>query len=153
MEIVKVAGLIPAQRSKGGEPTSDVGVYVADTLGELGLFYRLAPIVFMGGSLIMHGGQNPIEPIKLGAAVVHGPHVTNFADLYATLDTAHGAEQVADEEALTTLLGNWLAKASARQAVASAGAKTVDTLGGALKRTLAALDPYLMQLRLEQREA
>jgi 3-deoxy-D-manno-octulosonic-acid transferase len=150
-EIVKVGGLTPALRSKGAEPTSDIGVYVADTLGELGLFYRLAPIVFMGGSLIKHGGQNPIEPIRLGAAVVHGPHVANFADLYATLDTAHGAEQVADEEALTTLLGIWLAKASARQAVASAGAKTVDTLGGALKRTLAALDPYLMQLRLEQR--
>ncbi|HEX4408687.1 MAG TPA: 3-deoxy-D-manno-octulosonic acid transferase [Xanthobacteraceae bacterium] len=149
-EIVKVAGLVTAQRSQGGEPTPETGVYVADTLGELGLFYRLAPIVFMGGSLVTHGGQNPIEAIRLGAAVVHGPHVANFAELYATLDTAHGAQQVADEEGLTTLLGDWLSKGTAREAVATAGVKTVETLGGALKRTLAALDPYLMQLRLEQ---
>ena len=71
-------------------------IYVVDTLGELGLVYRLAPIVFVGGSLASHGGQNPVEPIKLGAAILHGPHVWNFAEIYAALDAAHGAEQVAD---------------------------------------------------------
>ncbi len=65
--------------------------------------------------------------------------------------TRHGAELVADEEALTARLGEWLADAAARQAAAAAAAGTVERLGGALKRTLAALDPYLMQLRLEQR--
>jgi 3-deoxy-D-manno-octulosonic-acid transferase len=58
---------------------------------------------------------------------------------------------VADEETLTVRLGEWLAKPAARRAVADAAAGTVERLGGALKRTLAALDPYLMQLRLEQR--
>ena len=72
-------------------PKPDIDIYIADTLGELGLIYRLAPIVFMGGSLASHGGQNPIEAIRLGAAVVHGPHVWNFAEIYATLDAAHGA--------------------------------------------------------------
>ena len=67
-------------------PTAATDVYVADTIGELGLFYRLAPIVFMGGSLVPHGGQNPIEPAKLGAAILHGPHVHNFVDVYAALD-------------------------------------------------------------------
>ncbi len=103
----------------------DIGIYVADTLGELGLIYRLAPIVFMGGSLASHGGQNPIEAIRLGAAVLHGPHVWNFAEIYATLDTPHGAELVADEEALTDRLGAWLADAAARKAVAEAAAGTV----------------------------
>ena len=51
-----------------------------------GLFYRLAPIVFMGGSLVEHGGQNPIEAVKLGASIVHGPHVFNFTDVYEALD-------------------------------------------------------------------
>jgi 3-deoxy-D-manno-octulosonic-acid transferase len=125
-------------------------VFIADTLGELGLIYRLAPIVFMGGSLVSHGGQNPIEAIRLGAAIVHGPHVWNFAEIYATLDAAHGAELVADEEALTRCLAGWLANPTARKAVADAAAATVDKLGGALDRTLAALEPYLMQLRLEQ---
>jgi 3-deoxy-D-manno-octulosonic-acid transferase len=87
----------------------------------------------------------------LGAAVLHGPHVWNFAEIYATLDAAHGAERIDDEVALTARLGAWLGDAAARQAVADTAAATVGRLGGALKRTLAALDPYLMQLRLEQR--
>jgi len=150
-DIAKVAGLSVGMRSRGELPKRDVDVYIADTLGELGLIYRIAPIVFMGGSLAKHGGQNPIEPIRLGAAVMHGPHIWNFAELYATLDQAHGAELVADEEALTVKLGEWLADQSARNAVAEAGAKAVEKLSGALERTLAAIDPYLMQLRLEQR--
>ena len=150
-EIAKVAGLTVALRSRRAQPMPDIGVYVADTLGELGLIYRLAPIVFMGGSLATHGGQNPIEAIRLGAATVHGPHVWNFAEIYATLDAEHGAVSVTDEETLTVRLGEWLADPTARRAVADAAAGTVERLGGALKRTLAALDPYLMQLRLEQR--
>jgi 3-deoxy-D-manno-octulosonic-acid transferase len=150
-DIAKVAGLSVGLRSRGDEPKRTIDIYIADTLGELGLIYRLAPIVFMGGSLVEHGGQNPIEAIRLGAAVVHGPHVSNFAEIFATLDAANGAKLVADEEALTVQLNAWLANPAARTAVAEAGAKTVRQLGGALDRTLAALDPYLVQLRLEQR--
>jgi 3-deoxy-D-manno-octulosonic-acid transferase len=150
-EAAKAAGLSIGLRSRGDLPKRDIDVYVADTLGELGLVYRIAAIVFMGGSLASHGGQNPIEAIRLGAAVLHGPHVWNFAEIYATLDEAHGAELALDEEALTARLGAWLADTEAREAVVKAGAETVEKLGGALERTLAALDPYLMQLRLEQR--
>ena len=150
-EVANVAGLSVGLRSRGELPKRDVDVYVADTLGELGLVYRIAPIVFMGGSLVGHGGQNPIEAIRLGAAVLHGPHVWNFAEIYATLDEAHGAELIIDEEALTSRLGAWLADPAARAAVADAATQTVEKLSGALERTLAALDPYLMQLRLEQR--
>jgi 3-deoxy-D-manno-octulosonic-acid transferase len=149
--LAKAAGLAVALRSRRAQPLPDIGVYIADTLGELGLIYRVAPIVFMGGSLASHGGQNPIEAVRLGAAVLHGPHVWNFAEIYATLDAARGAELVADEAALTARLGDWLATSATRKDVADAAAVTVDRLGGALKRTLAALDPYLMQLRLEQR--
>jgi 3-deoxy-D-manno-octulosonic-acid transferase len=131
-------------------PKHDVDVFVADTLGELGLIYRLAPSVFMGGSLASHGGQNPIEAIRLGAAVVHGPHVWNFAEIYGSLDAAHGAESVADGEILTACLGGWIADPAARKAVADNAVVTVIKLGGALERTLTALEPYLMQLRLEQ---
>jgi 3-deoxy-D-manno-octulosonic-acid transferase len=147
----KAAGLRVAQRSRGDLPNADVDVFVADTLGELGLIYRLAPIVFMGGSLASHGGQNPIEAIRLGAAVVHGPNVWNFDEIYATLDASHGAKRIADEEALTACLADWLDHPAARVAVADAAQVTVGKLSGALERTLAALEPYLMQLRLEQR--
>jgi 3-deoxy-D-manno-octulosonic-acid transferase len=150
-EIAKVAGLKVGLRSRGELPNKDIDIYVADTLGELGLIYRLAPIVFMGGSLASHGGQNPIEAIRLDAAVVHGPHVWNFAEIYATLDKAHGARLVTDEETLLAELRNWLGNPAARNAVVDAAGKTVRQLGGALERTLTALDPYFMQLRLEQR--
>src|SRR5207237_8468591 len=85
LDIAKAAGLAAALRSPGELPSGNTDVYIADTLGELGLIYRLAPIVFVGGSLASHGGQNPIEPIKLGAAILHGQNVWNFADVYEAL--------------------------------------------------------------------
>jgi 3-deoxy-D-manno-octulosonic-acid transferase len=150
-EAAKNAGLSVALRSHGDLPKPEVEVFIADTLGELGLIYRLAPIVFMGGSLASRGGQNPIEAIRLGAAIVHGPHVWNFAEIYQSLDAAHGAQLVADQGALTDCLGLWLVNPGARKAVADAAVATIEKLGGALDRTIAALEPYLMQLRLEQR--
>jgi len=151
VEIARAAQLPVKLRSRGELPDADTDIYVADTMGELGLMYRLAPIVFVGGSLARHGGQNPIEPIKLGAAILHGPHVWNFAEIYAALDDAHGAEQVTDVGKLAVRAGAWLTDASERAAVVAAARATVATLGGALDRTLAALEPYLMQVRLERR--
>jgi 3-deoxy-D-manno-octulosonic-acid transferase len=153
LAIAHAAGLKAALRSRRELPEADTDVYVADTLGELGLIYRLAPIVFVGGSLAGHGGQNPIEPIKLGAAVLHGPNVWNFAEIYAALDKSHGAEEVSDADGLALRAGAWLKDARARAAVIAAARETVATLGGGLERTLAALEPYLMQIRLEYRES
>ena len=79
--MIDAAGLKASLRSGRELPTAATDIYVADTLGELGLFYRLAQVVFMGGSLVEHGGQNPIEAVKLGAAIVHGPHVFNFTEV------------------------------------------------------------------------
>jgi 3-deoxy-D-manno-octulosonic-acid transferase len=149
--IAQGLGLSVAQRSLGDLPSRETEIYVADTLGELGLIYRIAPIVFIGGSLIEHGGQNPIEAAKLGAAIVHGPYVWNFAEIYSALDAAGGAEMVPDTGKLTMRIGMWLKNADTREQVARAGLRTVDTLAGALERTVTALDPYLMQLSLEPR--
>ena len=146
---VATSGLAGALRSRDELPTAAAEIYVADTLGELGLFYRLAPIVFMGGSLVEHGGQNPIEAVKLGAAIVHGPHVFNFADVYEALDSSGGARRADGLESLAKQLRQLLANPDACNTVNAAGARVVEELGGALERTLAALEPYLLQLRLE----
>jgi 3-deoxy-D-manno-octulosonic-acid transferase len=151
LDIANVAGLQAEMRSRGYLPDDDTEIYIADTIGELGVMYRLTPIVFMGGSLVRHGGQNPIEAAKLGAAILHGPHVWNFADIYSALDDAHGAEEVADAGALTMRLGVWLSDPALQESIAGAALETVGMLGGALERTLAAIEPYLMQLRLEHR--
>jgi 3-deoxy-D-manno-octulosonic-acid transferase len=150
VDIASVAGLSAVLRSRGHLPDRATEIYVADTIGELGTIYRLSPIVFMGGSLVRRGGQNPIEAAKLGAAILHGPHVGNFTEIYSALDEAHGAEEINDVNKLTVRFGAWLTDAKARRAVSDAARETVDMLGGALERTLAALEPYLMQLRLEQ---
>jgi 3-deoxy-D-manno-octulosonic-acid transferase len=150
-EMAAAAGFKPALRSRGQLPTPGVDIYIADTIGELGLLYRLAPSVFIGGSLIPHGGQNPIEAAKLGAAILHGPHVGNFTEIYGALDAARGASLVADAQALADLAQAWLRNPAARNAAAEAAHNTVMALGGALDRTLQTLDPYLMQLRFGQR--
>ena len=147
--LVAASGLRSMQRSHEDLPAANTDIYIADTLGELGLFYRLAPAVFMGGSLVEHGGQNPIEAIKLGAAIVHGPHVFNFSDVYEALDQAGAARMADNQEALVKQLGQLLADPRAGETLAANGARVVEQLGGALDRTLAALEPYLLQLRLE----
>jgi 3-deoxy-D-manno-octulosonic-acid transferase len=149
-QLAGLSGLRVGLRSRNELPTAETDIYVADTLGELGLFYRLAPVVFMGGSLVDHGGQNPIEAIKLGAAILHGPFTANFSDVYATLDAAGGAGLSADGEDLIKRAGALLADADARGLAAQSAQRVVDALGGAVERTLAALEPYLLQLRIEQ---
>jgi 3-deoxy-D-manno-octulosonic-acid transferase len=147
--MITAGGLRVALRSQEDLPTPATDIYVADTMGELGLFYRLAPIVFMGGSLVEHGGQNPVEAIKLGVAIVHGPHVFNFTDIYEALDKTGGAKQAYTQEALVKQFGQLLADPAARQIVADAAERVVEQMGGALDRTYAALEPYLLQMRLE----
>jgi 3-deoxy-D-manno-octulosonic-acid transferase len=146
---IGATGLNVALRSREELPTAVTDIYVADTMGELGLFYRLAPIVFMGGSLVEHGGQNPIEAVKLGASIVHGPHVFNFTDVYEALDAAGGARRADSPDALMKQLGRLLSDPKAREASLVAAEQVVEQLGGALERTLSALEPYLLQLRLE----
>jgi 3-deoxy-D-manno-octulosonic-acid transferase len=147
--LIAASGLHVASRSREELPIATTDIYVADTMGELGLFYRLAPIVFMGGSLVPRGGQNPIEAIKLGASIVHGPHVFNFTDVYEALDGAGGARRADTQQALVKQLGQLLADPSARELSVSAAERVIEQLGGALDRTLLALEPYLLQLRLE----
>jgi len=148
-QVLAAVGCRVALRSQQQLPSDQTDVYVADTMGELGLFYRLAPVVFMGGSLVPHGGQNPIEAVKLGAAVMHGPHVFNFTDIYDALDQAGGATRIGDAETFAKSLGYLLANPIARQRAVAAAEQVVDRLGGGLEKTLAALEPYLLQLRLE----
>jgi 3-deoxy-D-manno-octulosonic-acid transferase len=117
----------------------DTEIYVADTMGELGLFYRFATVVFVGGSLVPHGGQNPLEPARLDCAVVHGPHMTNFAAFTAAFADADAARQVADGDELRDTVGELLGDpkecarlAAAARAVAENEASVLDTVETAI---------------------
>ena len=147
-DMAEAAGLSVGVRSEGHLPERDVSFYVADTVGELGLFYRLSPLVFLGGSLVPHGGQNPIEPARLDAAILHGPHVGNFSEVYAALDAVGGARPVLDADDLAVSVGDLLSDPERLQAMAQAGQGAFRPFEGAVERTLAVLDPFVAQMKL-----
>ncbi len=120
-EVAPLAAPLSVTRRSLGEPPSGA-VWVADTLGELGLFYRLAQVAFIGGSLIAHGGQNPLEGARLGCPVVFGPHTHNFAEATAALIEAGAAARVTDAAALERVVGDLLDDPSHRAAMGAAGA-------------------------------
>jgi 3-deoxy-D-manno-octulosonic-acid transferase len=112
-------------------------------LGELGIFYSLADAAFIGGSIARRGGQNPIEAVKLGAAVVTGPHIDNFRDAYAALENCAGSRTVTDAESLIRVITDLYTHPIAVQAMHERAERGMAALGGALERTIEALQPYL----------
>ncbi len=143
VELLRAAGLKAMLRSGGGMPESGTDVYVADTIGELGLFYALAPVAVIGGSLVARGGQNPVEAIKLGAAVLTGTNWQNFRDSYAELLKVGGAKEVGDAGSLAAAALELLQDDAARGAMMVRAEAAIAAMSGALPRTLAALEGYL----------
>lgn len=148
VRMIEATGLRHARRSTGGQLIRDTQVYLADTLGEMGLWYRLAPASFVGGSLVPVGGHNPFEPAALGSAIIHGPHVHNFQDVYARLSAAEAAIEVRDAESLAAAVEHLIQPegsaplAYAAWEMCSAGADVTD-------RALALILDYLPDPELE----
>ncbi|MBX9699139.1 MAG: hypothetical protein K2X74_06865, partial [Acetobacteraceae bacterium] len=132
------AGLAVARRGEGALPEAGTDLYVADTLGELGLFYRVAGAALVGGSLVPHGGQNPLEPARLGCPILLGPHTWNFAEPVARLRAAHAMVEVADGAALAAAAADVLSDPARRAALATAAAVAVATEAGLPERVAAA---------------
>ena len=128
-------GFVTDQRSRrsGGDqsPASATQVHVADTLGELGLWYRIAEMAFIGASLIARGGHNPFEAANLECAILHGPNLANFADAYARLDTAGAAIMIRDEVTLADAVIRLLDDAEALRAMrdTALSLRATDTAG------------------------
>lgn len=93
-------GLVVARRSLRQDICPATDVYMVDTLGEMGLFYKLSPSVFMGGSLVPIGGHNLIEPAQLKCAITHGPYMDNFKDLANLFAQENAVVRVKNEKAL-----------------------------------------------------
>jgi 3-deoxy-D-manno-octulosonic-acid transferase len=141
--LAREAGLAAAQRSRNEAVGPDIQVYVADTMGEMGLLYRLSSVIFVGKSLAGRGGQNPIEPAKLGSAIVHGPHIGNFNEVYAALDASGGALPVAGVDELARTLAALFSNPPLLRKTAEASRKSVAALGGASDQVMRALEPYI----------
>ena len=140
--MISAAGLGVTQRSAG--ETADNNVYLADTLGELGAWYDLTDIVFLGGSLMPVGGHNPYEVAQAGAITLSGPNVTNFAETFVEMYEAGAALEVADAQTLATQVAHFLndsaACTSAQAAARHFAASTNDQLDAVAQRLIDQLD-------------
>ena len=136
-------GLTVCRRSAGDVPGPDSAVYLADTLGELGLFYRLADIAFIGGSTGTLGGHNPLEAAQLSCAVLYGPDMANFRTVAADLAAAEAAIQVDGAAELAAQIGRLLGDGAARERLANAARKVTADNAEALDRVVAALAPLV----------
>ncbi|MEL7347390.1 MAG: glycosyltransferase N-terminal domain-containing protein [Pseudomonadota bacterium] len=148
---IHAAWLSLARRSEGAGPPEG-GIWLADTLGEMGLWYRLAPVALVGGSLVAMGGHNPFEPAALGAAILHGPHTENFAPAYAALAAAGGARAVTDGASMATALEHLIAAdgapTPAQAAMTTAAAAVLEAGRPEIERYLRPLRAALAERRV-----
>ncbi|MCQ8184933.1 3-deoxy-D-manno-octulosonic acid transferase [Parvularcula maris] len=139
-------GFQTARRSKGEALTEKTEIYIADTLGELGVLYSVSDIAFVGGSLLPVGGHNPLEPARLGCAILHGPEVFNFADTYAAMRRSGSSGLVRNERDLAASLIRLLGDEKTRKAMAGQAAswseKSAKTV---LEALIEALEPLLLR--------
>ena len=142
-ETLRADGHSVALRSAGETIAAATDIYLADSLGELGLFFRLADVVFVGKSLVPLGGQNPIEPARLGCALIHGPHMANFEDMAARMKETGAAAEVADEAALAVAVAQLLDDEDRRRRSIEAGRAFADGEAHVLDAVMAELAPFL----------
>ncbi|MGH6794879.1 MAG: 3-deoxy-D-manno-octulosonic acid transferase, partial [Methylocella sp.] len=138
-------GLTAAPRGGDREVAPLPEITIALASGEAGLFVRGAGVIFAGKSLRHGGGKNPVEAARLGCAILHGPEVGDFEEIYAALDNAGGGALVFDAETLAKQLALLFYDKAELRAMARAAAETAEKLGGASTRTMQAIEPYLAQ--------
>lgn len=145
--IAAIYGLGARRRSKSETVERATDIYIADTLGELGIFYRVSNAAFVGGSLVEKGGHNPLEPARLGCAILHGPHIFNFVETYADIRGAGGAALVRNDRDLAVALKRLFADDKTRQAMAdtarnaakASAERVLSNVVGALQAKFAAI--------------
>ncbi len=145
-KILAASGTPVSVRSRSQLLDKDIGFLLADTMGELGLFFRLTDIAFVGGSLVPHGGQNPIEPARLGCAIVHGPHMENFLAIEGELNTAGASSVATTAEEIAREVGTLLSNAGMRQRRVAAARSVADGKFSIMDAVFMHLDPVLNRI-------
>lgn len=141
---LRQCGLIVAQRSKGEAIEASTDIYLADTLGELGTWFKASAITFMGKSLDKTGGgHNPIEPIKLGSSVVTGPSWHNFDDFFKALIGANAAVEVKSSGELASAIDRLLSSPDDLMLLRERATRAIAAMSGGLQRSIDLLLPLL----------
>ena len=139
---VRKCGLTVRRRSLGVLP-GDANVYVADTLGETGLFYRLAPVALVGGTLASRGGHNLLEPAQLDCAILHGPDIANVVDVATELKQAGAAIEVLDARTLAGALSHLLEQPAAAERMTAAAKLVAARASGVTAQVTELLGPMI----------
>ncbi|WP_299811035.1 3-deoxy-D-manno-octulosonic acid transferase [uncultured Roseibium sp.] len=142
-ELIGAHGLTCIRRSTGEKINPSTRVYLGDTLGEMGLFYKLAPVTFLGGSFTDAGGHNPVEAALGGSALVTGPQVANARALYKEFWSGKAAVRASRPEDLADLVAGLLRRPDEARAQAGCARALVDAGRGAKEKILFLLQPYL----------
>ena len=141
--LIRAMGIDVSLRSRNQLPEDRTQVYVADTLGELGLWYRLCQIAFLGGSLVPHGGHNFLEPAILSAALVAGPHTHNFRDLARGLVEAGALSVAQDAPGLGAIVDGLLRDPAAVERRGQAGRRYAEAQAEVLPRVMVEVAPWI----------
>lgn len=145
--LAQASGFTAMRRRNCSTPSPEIGVYIADTMGELGLFYRVARVAFLGGSLIPHGGQNPLEAACLGVPVLAGPQTANFDDAYRILFAAQEIGRINTADELKQLATRLLDNPEEAARIGRLAQTAAETMGGALGATVQAAEQLLANAR------
>ncbi|MBT5242577.1 MAG: 3-deoxy-D-manno-octulosonic acid transferase [Rhodospirillaceae bacterium] len=136
-------GLRAACRSNDEPIDRSTSIYVADTLGELGTLFSIAPIVFMGKSLAAHGGQNPIEPCHFDCAILFGPNMENFQDIAERMIKDGMALQINTDEALAETVVRLVSNADERKTLSDAAKNMTVSAQASVTKTNSAISDLL----------
>ena len=142
-ELIQKSGLSYKKRSQFEPLEQTIQVLLGDTMGEMMVLYGLAEIAFVGGSLVKHGGHNPLEPIAFELPVISGVHTYNFPEIFDKLRSVHGVIEVESSAALAQTVAFLLENRNAREKIARYGFEVLKENQGALARHLHLLAPYL----------
>jgi 3-deoxy-D-manno-octulosonic-acid transferase len=133
-------GLRVQSRSAGISPGYDTPIFLIDGIGELRKFYGTADIAFIGGSLVPHGGQNPLEAALAGIPVLFGPHMFNFAEITRNLLSAGAGFQIQDSGTMALKVSELFQEPNLRQTMGSKGEVFVKSNRGALDKVMSIID-------------
>jgi len=141
--LVNANGFVAARRASGEPLTGQTDIYIADTLGELGLFLDLSKVTFLGGSLTENGGHNPVEVVRFGSAILTGPNWQSQADSFEALLKGEGALEILSGRELADQVAHLMKDEPRRLQLTHNAERIIGEMTGAVERTLQAITPLL----------
>ncbi|MDR0406752.1 MAG: 3-deoxy-D-manno-octulosonic acid transferase [Holosporales bacterium] len=149
LHLCQEQGMHATQHSLRASPEPWHDVYIADTFGELGVFYQLSDIIFIGGSFVPVGGHNLVEPAQLRCAIFHGPYMSNFKEMTALFHQHAAAVQVNNAAEIVSFVKDLLENPDRCTALQSAAKDLVASQCNALEVFDRVAKPYLKSLRIK----